>query len=255
MAETYKINDPAPSEPQITLEDEAAQIEDNAAQEDRPEWLPDKFKSAEDLANAYNNLESKLGSQQEPSETEDLPPTEAPDESTSGESQTEAISAATEEWAESGELSDMTYDNLAKAGLSRELVDSFIAGQEALQNSEEENILAEVGGRENYTAMAEWASEELTPTQLDAYNKALEDGTTEQAKLAVDWLKGKYEEANGVTPSLLRGSTQGASSNPFESRAQVLSAMAERDASGKKKYETDPAYRAEVERRLAISNI
>jgi len=254
MADTYEINDTTPTE-NITLEEEAANIPDPEPQGDRPEWLPDKFKSAEDLANAYNNLESKLGSSEEPSETEDLPPTEAPDESTSGESQTEAISAATTEWSESGELSDMTYDNLAKAGLSRELVDSYIAGQHALQTSEEDSILSEVGGRDSYNAMAEWASEELTPTQLDAYNKALEGGTTEQAKLAVDWLKGKYEDANGVRPSLLRGSTQGDSTQPFDSRAQVLAAMSERDERGKKKYEVDPSYRATVERRLAVSKI
>ena len=30
---------------------------------ERPEWLPEKFKSAEDLANAYSSLEGKLGQQ------------------------------------------------------------------------------------------------------------------------------------------------------------------------------------------------
>lgn len=32
---------------------------------ERPEWLPEKFKSAEDLASAYTSLESKLGSKEE----------------------------------------------------------------------------------------------------------------------------------------------------------------------------------------------
>jgi hypothetical protein len=32
---------------------------------ERPEWLPEKFKSAEDLANAYKSLEGKLGSKEE----------------------------------------------------------------------------------------------------------------------------------------------------------------------------------------------
>ena len=32
---------------------------------DRPEWLPEKFKSAEDMATAYSSLESKLGKDQE----------------------------------------------------------------------------------------------------------------------------------------------------------------------------------------------
>ena len=28
---------------------------------ERPEWLPEKFKSPEDFANSYHNLESKIG--------------------------------------------------------------------------------------------------------------------------------------------------------------------------------------------------
>ena len=129
MADTYEINDP--SEEEISLEEQAKNIPEDDSSGDRPEWLPEKFKSPEDLANAYNNLESKLGSGEAPSETEDLPPTEAGNESQSGEGQKAAIEAASAEWQESGELSDMTYSALAEEGLSRELVDSFIEGQKA----------------------------------------------------------------------------------------------------------------------------
>ena len=254
MSDKYEINDTSPEE-EITLEEQADKIPDEETGGERPEWLPEKFKSPEDLAQAYNNLESKLGSNTDTGEAEDLPPTEAPDESQSSESQNEAIQSASAEWQESGELSNMTYDALAKAGLGRELVDSYIAGQNALQTSEEDALMDVAGGREAYTAMAEWASEELSETQLDAYNKALDSGSREQAKLAVDWLKSKHGEANGTNPALILGRTQGSSSKPFESRAQILTAMSERDVNGKKKYETDPAFRKEVERRLAISNI
>tara|TARA_Y100000004_G_scaffold161046_1_gene188888 strand:- start:718 stop:1479 length:762 start_codon:yes stop_codon:yes gene_type:complete len=253
MVDKYEINDNTPTE-NITLEEEAANIPDEEPQGDRPEWLPEKFKSPEDLAQAYNNLESKLGSNTDSSEKEDLPPTEPSEESESSESQTSAIEAASTEFAENGELTDMTYDALAKAGLSREIVDSYIEGQQALQSSAETDLLDVVGGQESYSKISEWASEALTETQLDAYNKALE-GTDAQAKLALDWLKGKYDEANGVNPNLIQGNTQGSSTKPFESRAQVLAAMSERDERGKKKYEVDPSYRATVERRLAVSNI
>ena len=36
-----------------------------AKTEDRPEWLPEKYKSGEDLAKAYKELESKLGTKDE----------------------------------------------------------------------------------------------------------------------------------------------------------------------------------------------
>ncbi len=256
MADTHIINDKTESE-QISLEEEAAAIQEQEVQtDDRPEWLPDKFKTPEDLANAYNNLEGKLGSNEETQQQqEDLPPTEV-QESTDEDSQTSAIIAASDEFSEQGQLSEDTYKTLEDSGLSRNLVDSYIEGQQALQASGEAELLSEIGGREAYEQISEWASEALSENQLDAYNKALETGTDEQASLALDWIKTKYEEANGVSPSsFVQGGTKGSGESAFESRAQVLAAMSEKDARGKKRYEVDPAYRKEIERRLAISTM
>lgn len=254
MSESHVINDKTASE-EVTLEDEAAKIEDQEQPTERPAWLPDKFKSAEDLAAAYNNLETRLGAPEEESEEgEDLPPTEASEESTE-DSQADAISSASTEFADNGSLSDDTYTKLAESGLGRELVDSYIAGQEALQQSGESSLLESVGGREAYDKISDWAADSLSEKQLGAYNQALETGSEEQASLALDWLKGKYENANGVTSTLTQGKTAGSGVSSFESRAQVMAAMSERDATGRKRYEVDPAYRSEVERRLAISNI
>ena len=36
-----------------------------APTDSRPEWLPEKFKTPEDLVTSYSNLESKLGTSQE----------------------------------------------------------------------------------------------------------------------------------------------------------------------------------------------
>ena len=254
MAETYEINDPTPEE-NITLEEEAANIPDEPAEteEGRPEWLPEKFKSPEDMAKAYQNLEQKLSSEdRETDSDEDLPPTEENETTAPADN---AVAAASQEWDEKGELSDDTYKSLEKAGLSKEVVDTYIRGQEALQEQQQSEILANVGSREDYAKMTEWAGEELTDNQLEAFNKAVETGSVNEAKMAVDWLKAKYEAANGASPTLVQGRTSGPSSKPFENRAQVLAAMSERDARGVKKYEVDPAYRAEVERRLAISKI
>ena len=255
---THVINDPTSSE-QITLEEEAAQIENTEEQVERPEWLPDKFKSPEELAKAYNNLETRLGSssgeQEQEEGGEDLPPTDVADKDSSEATQQTAILTASEEFASSGELSNETYKSLEEVGLPKDLVDSYIAGQQALQKSGEAALLNSVGGREAYDTMADWASENLSDTQLEAYNQALETGTDEQAALAIDWLKSKYDAANGTSPVLTQGKTTGSGFSAFESRAQVMAAMSERDATGRKRYEVDPAYRAEIERRLSISNI
>ena len=42
-----------------------ADVQTTEATSDRPEWLPEKYNSGEDLAKAYKELESKLGSKEE----------------------------------------------------------------------------------------------------------------------------------------------------------------------------------------------
>ena len=91
--------------------------QEDTPQPDRPEWLPEKFSSAEDMAAAYQALESKLGN---PEATPAEPEGEQP-ESVS------AINAATDEFMESGKLSDETFEALEKSGLPKQLVESYIA--------------------------------------------------------------------------------------------------------------------------------
>lgn len=57
MSEEAQIESTASAEPT-----EAVQVETAV---ERPEWLPEKFNSAEDLANAYSSLEGKLGQKEE----------------------------------------------------------------------------------------------------------------------------------------------------------------------------------------------
>ena len=67
MAELHRveINEKAPNEiePEEKPVEQQQQPETELPQEenDRPQWLPEKFKSAEDMAQAYSELEKKLG--------------------------------------------------------------------------------------------------------------------------------------------------------------------------------------------------
>jgi len=56
MSESLLNESPQPAE---------ATAEVTQAQTDRPDWLPEKFNSAEDLGKAYNELSSKLGAKEE----------------------------------------------------------------------------------------------------------------------------------------------------------------------------------------------
>ena len=93
---------------------------------DRPEWLPEKFESAEELAKSYGELEKKLGDNNAEAET----PQEAKEqaEKATGVSLDKYYS----EFADKKELSEESYTELDKQGLNKELVDSYIEGQNAL---------------------------------------------------------------------------------------------------------------------------
>ena len=223
-------------EPQEETQEEAS--------EERPEWLDEKFESPEDLAKAYNELQKKQSSKQSKAKKDD-----APAEEEAGVSLNSSVQKATEEFAEAGALTDKTFVELEKAGLPRSFVEAYIAGQESMSTSQALDIQNEVGGNANYNAMAEWASENLSDGDLDGFNSIVEGGSVEQAKMAVKGLYSQFISAGGNPPELSQGGTSGSSVKPVGSAAQVPEAM--RDP----RYSSDPAYRDNVEKRLAVSNV
>jgi hypothetical protein len=261
MAELHRveINEKAPNEIEPvdetveTPEEQQAEPQAEETQE-RPEWLPEKFKSAEDMAQAYAELEKRMGQgTKEVEETEQ--PEEQQEEQTDDNKEeasdyNEAVVEASKEFFENdGKLSEDTYKKLEGIGLPRDLVDSYAAGQQALLQSEEAQIKGVAG--DSYDAMAEWANEHLPQEEIDAFDEAVTSGTVSQAKLAVQGLYARYQNATGATqPKLVQGAVSGSSTMPFKSMQELARAQSDpRYRSG------DKAYHQEIDRRLAVSNI
>ena len=251
MAELHRveINEKAPQE--IDPESEEAIEALPEEQTDRPEWLPEKFKSAEDMANAYSELEKKMGAndEQEEVQQEEEQSTDEQDDNEKEDSNTnDVIVEASKEFFENdGVISEETYKNLAEAGLPKELVDSYAAGQQALQQSEEGNIKAAADG--NWDQMAEWAANNLSPEEVNTFDDIVQNGTVDQARLATKGLYAQYKAENGVTPKLVQGAVSGSSSMPFKSNQELARAMSDpRYKSG------DKSYHEEIDRRIAASH-
>ena len=263
MAELHRveINEKAPSEiepteekPAEVTEQQQAETELPQEENDRPQWLPEKFKRAEDMAQAYSELEKKLG---QPKEEATEEPEQSEAEAENKEEQAEenvseayqTIAEASKEFFENdGTLSEETYNALEKAGLPRDLVDSYAAGQQALLQSEEAQIQSVANGQ--YDAMAEWANENLPQEEIDAFDEAVTGGTVQQAKLAVQGLYARYQNATDSTPKLTQGNVVGSATMPFKSMQELARAQSDpRYRSG------DKAYHEEIDRRLAVSNI
>ena len=89
------------------------------------------------------------------------------------------------EFAEEGQLSEKSYDELNKMGLDKQLVDGYIAGQEAIANSEVRMIHETVGGEDNYKKVIDYAKTNLSEAEQNAFNETLDSGSIEQVKFAV----------------------------------------------------------------------
>jgi len=249
----HEINEPTAGEiepeekpAEAQAEAEQPQVEEQP-QAERPEWLPEKFDSAEDMAKAYGELEKKMsgGEEQAEEQVEEQSEEEVPE--ITGEAQ-QRIQEATKEYYENGgEIGDATYEALEKVGINRDLVDRFKAGQEALEDAEIKTIQGGANGE--YDAMAEWAGKNLPDDEFNTFNEVINTGTVEQAKLAVSGLYARYKSEVGGGPKLVTGGTTGSSVMPYQSNQEVVRAMQDpRYKSG------DKAYHNEVDRRLAVSN-
>lgn len=215
--------------------------------EDRPQWLPEKFKSPEDMAKAYSELEAKLG-QAKPADPPAADPAADPEAALADKGLN--LQDFSAEFAQKGELSAESYEKLGKAGYSRQIVDQYIDGQRAVAARFEADIMTEVGGAEKYSEITTWAKANLTPQEIAAYNTAVSSGNADQAKLAALGLGAKFEKANGSDPQrLLGGQSAGSTGDVFESMAQVTAAMKD------PQYKADPAFRAKVQAKLARSNV
>jgi hypothetical protein len=223
---------------------------------ERPAWLPEKFKSVEDMAKAYAELEAKQSGK--PADTPAEKPADAPK---AGEQPAEKevkeeldskglnLDDFSNEFSQTGQLSPESYAKLEKAGYPKGLVDQYIEGQKALAATYEADIKASAGGAEKWDQVAAWAAENLTDADKVAFNKAIDSKDVATAKLAVQGLTAKFDAANPSEGNLLSGRFSNAVSDKYESVAQVTEDMRN------PKYQSDPAFRRKVEEKLARSDI
>jgi hypothetical protein len=215
---------------------------------ERPSWLPEKFATPEDMAKAYAELSSKLGN---PDASKTPAATDAPaDEAEANKAVAQAgldMDALRAEFAETGDLKPETYAKFKAAGIPEEIVKGYIEGQKVVAENYTNSVKAVAEGQ--FDTMAAWAATNLQPAELAAYNKAVDSGDADIAKLAVAGVYQKFVAANGKDPALVNGANSDGKGDVFESTRQVTDAM--RD----KRYKTDPAFRKAVQDKLARSSV
>jgi len=279
MRVQINADETGPEAPVVQPPQETPKQPDEAPQE-IPAWVPAKFvkdgvADYESLAKSYTELEKKNSQpkveQPKPDEkpgAADVKPDEKPKvDEKAGEQPAqspipgvtvEQTQQYTKELQETGKLSDDSYAALAKAGYTRQAVDTYIAGaqraqaeQSAMQQAQVAEVKGLAGGDQGYKAMSDWMQTNLSAEDLTAYNEAVGSGKLSIVKLAVKDMHARYTEAVGSEPKLLGGSSGGdqPTGGIFRSFAEVTEAMAN------PKYSQDPAYRKDIEDRLRRSKI
>ena len=250
--ETGPVNPAAPANPVIdrpVVETEKGlqfgAVDTNA---DRPEWLPEKFKSPAELAKAYSELEKKIG--QPKQEAPAPPPTGDPTIPKPEGDQINGFQEFTDEFTKNGKLSDDSYKRLESRGIPRALVDSYISNHQAASENRmqavEAQVVAAVGGPESYAQMAVWASKAFTADEISTFNNVMQSGDAKLMTFAVNGMKARYEAQ--AEPKLISARPSNETSG-FRSMAEMTAAM--RDP----RYAKDPAYRADVAARMKSSKL
>ena len=256
--------------------------------EEQEQLLAGKYKTTEDLEKAYKELEGKLGKQEQGLEREPQTDSESEPEQgiTAEDFYTEDGKVNTETTEKvygekiselfkeneidpfkmnehfmqnEGTLTDEMYETLNKAGLNKELVDSYLQGVRAdagfntttapiLSDPEIQEIQSIAGGKAGYEQLMTWASENMTDADAKNFDEVIETANKAAVTFAVKALMGQYEDAVGRDSNLI----QGKASKPTEtyrSMAEVVRDM------GNPLYDTDEAYRDDVRRKLELSNL
>lgn len=219
---------------------------------DRPDWLLEKFKTTEEQAKAYSELEKKF------SATKKEEPAKLADKAKATDDPSKAVAdagfdfqALETEYAENGHLKPETYKALADKGIKEEFVDSYIEGRKAVGAQLVSGLIEIAGSEESVADTLEWAKGNVDAAQVAAYNRAIKSGDPVLTKAMFQTIHAQFAESGGVEPSL-KGGGGGAGGDttiqPFASRAQMTKAM------GSKEYKDDPGFRKEVERRVAATD-
>ena len=261
---TFDVTE-GPSDEQKAAEAQALEIGEKIAQEEAEQrdarWeknesedlIGGKFKTQEDLLKAYQELERQRSEAKEEVESEDVEEsteTEEPEEAPTHE----AFSKAAEEYA-NGELSEETIDALSEMDskdLIREYVKFYTQNQQQVQaqatsEADAKAIYDSVGGEEAYGEMVGWAAQNLSQDEIDSYNSVTNSGNPAAIKFAVEALANRYANSEGYEAPMVTGRKSAPSVQGYRSNAELA-----RDISDPR-YSTDPAFRADVEARLAKS--
>ena len=220
-----------------------------------------KFKSAEDLEKAYLELQKKLGNK----ETDDSSPTDETESDDSAPEEEEVQSpvskrvdflkeASDEYYSNDNELKPETIQKL-KEMPSEELIEAYlelqknnpVAKAQPLSDDAAKTMVDSVGGQDAYNDTLSWAADNLKPEEVAAYDNVVNSGNEDAIFFAVQALNQRYKDSVGFEGQQISGKAPKSTVKGFRSNAELANAISD------PRYRNDPAYRYDIEQKLAAS--
>ena len=252
MAETLTVDTEPNTEVLNADEQESLEIGENLEAEQEG-LLAGKYKNAQELEKAYEELQKKFGSE----ENEQAPEAEAETEETEESAPEEDVTTDFLDrlWDEATEnsVSEDTLQELSKLDpqdIAKMHLDYRKKNQQPqITDSQVKQLKDLAGGETGYKGMMDWAQSNLQKGEIDMYDKVMEGGDPLACYFAVQSLKYRFDDSSGVEGEMLTGKAPSNRSDQFRSQAQVVDAMND------PKYDNDPAYRREVMEKLERSDV
>ena len=257
MTETLNYNPTDPNAPEFSEDEQnSLEVAEKLGQEES-ELYAGKYENAEELEQAYLELQKKLGSNDEDSETDTLDNDEVEDEEWS-EGASLIADASNEFYTNEGQLSSETMEKFSEMS-SQDLVEAFMeiqrnnpdvgnAPSADLTDAEMNQVYNSVGGEAEYQRLTAWAAENVSEDKLNAFNTVVDKGEALAIQMAVAGLRSEYENQEGYEGRMLTGKAA-RTRDAFRSQAEVVAAMSD------PRYDRDEAYRQDVYDKLERSNV
>ena len=256
MTETLNYDPTDPNAPALSEDEQnSLEVAEKLGQEES-ELYAGKYENAEQLEQAYLELQKKMGSDDDEVEdtTFDEDEVEYDEAVVAG---IETIQEASEEYyANEGAISEETLEKFD--GMSaRDLVEAYRAIQENtdpsesypdLSDAEMNTVYNSVGGEEQYDQLTSWAADNMDDRALDAFNSIVDQGNPTAIQIAVAGLKAEYDNVEGYEGRMLQGKASQNSRDAFRSQAELVQAMKD------PRYANDPAYQQDIYEKLQRSN-
>jgi hypothetical protein len=219
-----------------------------------------KFKSAEDLEKAYLELQKKLGSKEEgevedDSIQEETGEPEPETEQSPVSKRVDFLKEASEEYySNDNALKPETLQKL-KEMPSEDLIDAYmemqktnpVAKAQPLSDDAAKTIVDSVGGQNAYNDTLAWAADNLKPEEVAAYDNVVNSGNKDAIFFAVQALNQRYKDSVGFEGQQISGRAPKTTIKGFRSNAELANAISD------PRYRNDPAYRYDIEQKLAAS--